>query len=159
MQKWDIIHPNTALAGFTKVKPPWWARLIFQNRRLPRVCLQYKDDIMTSEAVSISCVMGRRLTSDSRLSWQVLAMTSPVHGCQVAENLFSISLSCLGIVLHSVELCMSFFLIMTEFVGVVYVFSVPLRVTRYKNIVSILTCFCNQQNWTHSQVSITAISW
>lgn len=28
-QEWDIIHPNTAPTGFARVKPPWWARLIF----------------------------------------------------------------------------------------------------------------------------------
>lgn len=68
MQKWDIIHPITALTGFAQVKPPRWAWLIFQNRRLPHKCLQREDDIMTLEAKCLlSCAASGRLTSDSRL--------------------------------------------------------------------------------------------
>lgn len=68
MQKWDIIHPITALTGFTQVKPPRWAWLIFQNRRLPHKCQQHEDDIMTQEAKCLlSCAASGRLTSDSRL--------------------------------------------------------------------------------------------
>lgn len=73
MHKWDIIHINTALTGFTRVKALRWAWLIFQNRRLSSKCLQHKDDIMTSGAkylVSDGSTADLRQQTDSTLSWQ-----------------------------------------------------------------------------------------
>ncbi len=67
MQEWAITQYNTAPKGFTQVKPPRCTRSIFWKMRLPRKRLQHEDDIMTSGAISISCVTGRHLTSDSRL--------------------------------------------------------------------------------------------
>lgn len=107
MQKWDIIHPNTAPSGFTQVKPPWWAQLIIPNRRLPCKCQRHKDDIMKSEDRSISCVTSQRVTSDNRLIadcpgrfflWLLRWRTAK----------FSISLSNLAIMQHLEELCLLF---------------------------------------------------
>lgn len=81
MQKWDIIHINTELTGFTRVKPLRWAWLIFQNRQLSCKRLQHKDDIMTSEAkylVSDGSTADLRQQTDSTLSWQLVAMTGVV---------------------------------------------------------------------------------
>lgn len=52
---YDIIHPTRHRQGSCRSTPPppVSPRLIFQNRRLPRKCRQYKDDIMKSEAVTM----------------------------------------------------------------------------------------------------------
>lgn len=50
-----------------------------QSSPVPCKCLQHKDDIITSEAKYDGSTADLREPTDSRLSWKVVAMTSPAY--------------------------------------------------------------------------------
>lgn len=82
----EVVHAqvryNSPQHCTDRVRAGQTSSVIFWNRRLPRKCLQRNDDIMTSEAKYLLCdgsTPDLRQQTDSRLSWQVFGMTSPVY--------------------------------------------------------------------------------
>lgn len=96
-----LLTPKAAPTGFTQVKPQQWACLIFQNR-----CPQCVDDVMKSEALSVSCVAAWRLTADSRRSCQGFPRARRQPTPANVQG-FAFTFSSLALCYGSVELCIN----------------------------------------------------